>query len=108
MQKVAVLLGVALSTPTCGPAHATEFSAGTVMAKMDGKERYAFVAGIVEGLAMARYMKDGKKPEGAKCIYDWFYSGNDTAATVYAAFQRYPEYPPGTVVSVMTKKACGE
>lgn len=90
------------------PAVATDFTAGVVMAKMDGKERYAFVAGVVEGLAMARYMRDGKKPEGMKCLYDWFYKDQATIDIVYAAFQRYPDYPPGTVVSVLAKKTCGE
>lgn len=78
------------------------------MEKMAGGERYAFVAGVVEGLAMARYMKDGKKPEGMKCIYDWFYEDKSTLDTIYAAFQKYPDYPPGTVVDVMTRKKCGE
>lgn len=77
------------------------------MEKMEAKERYAFVAGIVEGLAMARYMSDGKKPEGMKCIYDWFYENPETIRTVYAAFEKYPDYPPGTVVDVLTRKTCG-
>lgn len=90
------------------PASATDFTAGVVMSKMEGKERYAFVAGVIEGLAMSRYMRDGKKPEGMKCIYDWFYKNTGATDTVYAAFQRYPDYPPGTVVGVLIKKTCGE
>ena len=78
------------------------------MTKMDGKERFAFVAGVVEGLAMARYVRDGKKPDGMKCIYDWFYKEPKTADTVYAAFERYPDYPPGTVVDLLVRRKCGE
>lgn len=89
-------------------ASAQSFTAGIVMEKMDAKERYTFVAGIVEGLAMARYVKDGKKPEGMKCIYAWFYENPEVMRTVSAAFERYPSYPPGTVVDVLTKTKCGE
>lgn len=105
-RKTAFLFSVAL---VCSATHAAEtsFTAGVVMQKMDAKERYAFVAGIVEGLAMARYKSDGKKPEGMKCIYDWFYKNPDTIKTVYTAFEKYPEYPPGTVVDVLTRKSCG-
>lgn len=78
------------------------------MSKMDGKERFAFVSGVVEGLAMARFIRDGKKPEGMKCIFDWFYKEPATIDTVYAAFQRYPDYPPGTVVDLLAKRKCGE
>lgn len=83
-------------------------NAGIIMSKMDGKERFAFVSGVVEGLAMARFMRDGKKPEGMKCIFDWFYKEPATIDTVYAAFQRYPDYPPGTVVDLLAKRKCGE
>lgn len=87
-------------------AEATSFTAGTVMQKMGVEERYAFVAGVVEGLAMSRYTEDGKKPEGMKCIYDWFYDNKSTVDNIYAAFERYPDYPPGTVVDVMVRKTC--
>lgn len=81
-------------------------NAGTIMEKMKPDERFAFVAGIIEGLAMSRYMQDGKKPEGMKCIYDWFYEHSDNVDTVYGAFERYPDYPPGTIVDLMVRKAC--
>ncbi|MEJ0017588.1 MAG: hypothetical protein WDN25_13680 [Acetobacteraceae bacterium] len=89
-------------------APATEFTAGVVMEKMKEQERYVFVAGIIEGLAMARYAKDQKQSQGMQCIYDWFYKSPDTLQTIYAGFQRYPSYPPGTVVHVLTKQKCGE
>lgn len=81
-------------------------NAGTIMEKMKPEERFAFVAGIIEGLAMSRYMQDGKKPDGMNCIYDWFYQHDEHVDTVYEAFKRYPEYPPGTVVDLLVRKAC--
>ena len=76
------------------------------MQKMGTEERFAFVAGVVEGLAMSRFTQDGKKPEGMKCIFDWFYENPKTVENIYAAFTRYPDYPPGTVVDVMARKTC--
>ena len=87
-------------------AQATSMTAGVIMEKMSSAERFSFVAGIVEGLAQSRYMQDGKKPDGMKCIYDWFYENKDNVETVYAAFKRYPDYPPGTIVDLMVRKAC--
>ena len=77
------------------------------MAKMDGKERFAFVAGVVEGLAMARYVRDGKKPDGMKCIYDWFYKEPKTIDLIYAAFGRYPDHLPGAIIGALANRKCG-
>ena len=85
---------------------ATDMTAGVVMEKMESGERYSFVAGIVEGLAISRYLQDGKKPDGMNCIYDWFYKNPKTIENIYAAFEHYPAYPPGTVIDVMTRKSC--
>ena len=104
-----IIRALALSAPFLlmqTPAKAERFTTGTVMQKMGSEERFAFVAGIVEGLAMSRYMQDGKKPEGMKCIYDWFYVNPKTVENIYAAFERYPDYPPGTVVDVRARKTC--
>ena len=87
-------------------AAATDMNAGVVVSKMGTEERHAFVAGIVEGLAIARFRQDNNKPDGMQCIYDWFYKDPDTPGNIYAAFQHYPDYPPGTVVDVMVRKVC--
>lgn len=105
--SAAILISCLLS-PAPANAAGTHFTAGVVMEKMSAAERYTFVAGIVEGLAMARYKKEGKKPEGMKCIYNWFYETPDVMRTVSAAFEKFPSYPPGTVVDVLTRSKCGE
>lgn len=70
--------------------------------------REELATGEVEGLAIARYNKDGKQKQGMKCIYDWFYESKQIAITVEAAFSKYPKYPPGSIVDVLAKQKCGE
>ena len=82
-------------------------TAGVVMEKMDDKERNAYLAGVVEGLAYSRYARDGKKTEGMKCIYDWFYEKKDTHQKIYVAFRRFQDYLPGAVMAAMAEKECG-
>lgn len=89
-------------------------TAEVVMQEMPTKERYAFIAGIVDGLAYARFRKDsagtGEKVEtGSKCIYEWFYAGEGkTALLIEDAFRKYPDYPPSSIVGVMAIRQCGE
>lgn len=78
------------------------------MNKMSSGERMGYLAGIVEGLAIARYHKDGKQKEGMGCIYDWFYKDKQTMKAIFGAFDRYPTYPPGSIIDVMVKRKCGE
>lgn len=91
-----------------GTGHAEEFDAGKVMKDMKVDEQYAYVAGIVEGLAIARYNKDAKSKGGMGCIYDWFYKDKQNKKVVMDAFDRYPTYPPGSIVDVLVKRKCGE
>lgn len=89
-------------------------TAGLVMEKMSAGERYSYVAGVVEGFAHARFLQDtrrhGQKSQsGMNCIYDWFYrSGGKTYLRVEAAFKKYPQHYPATLVAAMLKKRCGE
>lgn len=89
------------------PAHATDFTAGVVMTKMEATKRFSFVAGVVEGLAYSRYIRDDKKAEGMSCIYDWFYKEPKTIDVIYAAFDRYPDHFPGAVVAALANRKCG-
>lgn len=88
-------------------ADATDFTAGVVMEKMTSEQRSAYLAGVVEGLAYARYAKDGKQTDGMKCIYDWFYEKEDTLQKIHAAFDRFKDYLPGAVIAAMVAKECG-
>lgn len=81
---LAVMLGASLVAP---PTYAqTEFTAGVVLDKMDARERYVFIAGIVEGFAHARFEADGGDPAGRSCIYRWFYEDEAAPGSIEQAF----------------------
>ena len=88
-------------------ALAQDMTAGVIMEKMPQTERYPFVAGIVEGLAYARYARDNKQVSGMECIYKWFYGKKDRIQDVYQAFNRFKDHTPGAIVAAMVVKECG-
>ena len=89
-------------------AAAEEMTAGVIMEKMEVGERYVFTAGIVEGLAYARYIKDGRDTAGRSCIYKWFYDDKTTVDVIYEGFKRYPQLLPGQVVGTLANEKCGD
>ena len=103
---VAVCLPATMSLPSAANAQTT-MTAGVIMEKMPQADRYPFVAGIIEGLAYARYVKDGKKTDGMGCVYDWFYKNKGRIQDIYQAFDRFKEHLPGTIVATMVAKECG-
>ena len=89
-------------------ATASDFNAGKVMKEMKPDEQTAYFAGVIEGLAIARYHKDAKNKDGMGCIYDWFYKDKGNLKVIMDAFDRYPSYPPGSIIDVLVKRKCGE
>lgn len=89
-------------------------TAGLILEKMPAGERAAYILGIIEGLAYARFRKDttakgAKDSSGSQCIYEWFYKDSTKAFDrIDAAFRKYPEHYPSTLLAVMIKKECGE
>jgi hypothetical protein len=82
--------------------------AKAVMTKMGSDERFGFITGLVEGLAYARYLADGNKPDGMKCIQSWFYDGSkESLSTIYDAFDKYPEHAPANIIAALARKQCG-
>ena len=96
------------------PSRATDMTAGLIMKEMPTRERAAYVMGIVEGLAYARFRKDtiatgANDNTGMQCIYNWFYKDTSTSFDrIEAAFKKYPEHFPSTLLATMIKKECGE
>lgn len=88
-------------------AYASDFTAGIVVTKMAEADRYPFMSGIIEGLAYARYKKDGDKTDGMKCIYDWFYENKARPQEVLDTFKRFPDYTAGAVMAALVEKECG-
>lgn len=82
-------------------------TAGVILEKMPPAERYTFVAGIVEGLAHARFVRDNKETEARSCTCGWFYEDKATIRKIEEAFQRYPGALPGAVVGALVSVTCG-
>lgn len=84
------------------------------MEKMPARERTAYIIGLVEGLAYARFRKDtiaaGTKTDaGMNCIYGWLYTDSMTALDrIEAVFRKYSDHFPATLLATMIKKECGE
>lgn len=107
IRATAGYLSASLAMIHINPALATDFTAKTVMEKMPAEQRYPYLAGVVEGLAYARYVRDGKQTTGMECIYDWFYKKPETINLIYAALGKYQDFTPGAVIEALTHKPCG-
>ena len=96
------------------PSHAQDMTAGVIMEKMGPKERYAYVSGIVTGMAYARFRKDtiaaGSRDErGMICIHEWFSKGDgSTYAMLENTFTQNGQYTPSVIIASLLKKECGE
>lgn len=78
------------------------------MEKMDAVQRSAYMAGVIEGLAYARFERDGGTTEGMGCIYRWYYEADGTIAKIHSAFDAFPDHLPGAVIAAMVAKVCGK
>lgn len=107
--KQAIPAGLLTGMMAAGQAaSAQDMTAGIVLERMETVELNAYLSGIVEGLAYARYQRDGQNAEGMGCIYRWYYEGgDDMILEIYATFARFPDHLPGAVMAAMTQKACG-
>ncbi|MCV6576166.1 MAG: hypothetical protein OIF58_10575 [Cohaesibacter sp.] len=66
------------------------------------------MAGVIEGLAYSRFLKDRPNEKGMSCIYDWFYESKDKKwAKMEQWFNRHPDKQVGVLLHVLIKKECG-
>ena len=90
-------------------AQDSNFDAGFVMSEMPAKQRFAFVNGVMQGLAYARFRKDRPNEVGMTCIQQWLFSEkSDRWKTVEAAFNKYRDKPPAVLLHLLAKKECGD
>lgn len=92
----AFLLGSAASAET-------PLTAGIILEEMSSEQRFAYIAGVVEGLAH-------QAPEEATgaCLFRWFYEGDGNAsAKILAAFERYPNHRAAPIILALSKSKCG-
>jgi hypothetical protein len=114
VQVIAVSAAVFASTITSALAQDAEnpgsgdvMTAGTILTQFNTRERAAYLAGIIEGLAYARYAQDERAIEGRDCIYNWYYRDPQALRSIFAAFDRYPDALPGRLVGALANTACG-
>jgi hypothetical protein len=87
-------------------AHAQ--TAGDVLDKMPAEQQASYVAGVIEGLAYARFLRDKPDETGMQCIYDWYYgSGAEKWGEIEQWFRRHADKPVGPLVHVLTERECG-
>ncbi len=90
-------------------SRAQGLDADAVLNKMPPEQQTAYVAGVVEGLAYARFQRDKPDEAGMQCIYSWFYgSGEGKWQAIESWFSRYPKQPAGVLLYVLIKRECGE
>lgn len=100
----AMILGVTLNNTS--PAQA--FTANEVVNSMSERERSVYLAGIVDGLAQARWIADRPDQVGMSCIYNWYYQGGDTTqATIRQWFSRHLDKEANGLLYVLIERECG-
>lgn len=81
-------------------------TAGDVMNKMEQKERFGYITGLVDMLSYTAILT-GNRPR-AECISKAFYGKKDEAwGDVVELFGRYPDKSPEGLVVVLMNQACG-
>jgi len=88
---------------------AKALTADDVMNKMNDDQRSSFIAGVIGGLAYARFLSDRPDETGMSCIHDWYY-GDDNKKNMkrmHAWFDKHLDKPIEPLLYVLIKKDCG-
>ena len=111
LSKSSSLFGMLLGIMFNGllPEKAAALTANDVLNKMSSAEQTAYISGVVEGLAQARWIKDKPDQSGMTCIYNWYYKGEkDVDRRLNVWFEKHPDKPANALLYVLIKKECGE
>ncbi len=93
---------------TIHQSHAENLDAGAVLNEMETKQQSAFVTGIVQGLAYARFLRDRPNEDGFRCVSGWL--NGDAKGNwnkILTLFERHSTKPPAVLLHVLIKKDCG-
>ncbi len=75
---------------------------------MKPSERQAYLAGVVDGLRQARWIKDKPSSEAVVCIRKWFYDDvGKSSGQIEQLMRRNPEKAAESILFVLIKKECG-
>lgn len=100
---LSMFLGVAES------ARAENLDAEFVLNGIAPEKRYVYVAGMIEGLAYSRFLRDRPNEGGMICIRGWLdNNAEENWEKIRFFFQRHPDKPPAVLLHVLIKKDCGE
>lgn len=87
---------------------AAALTANDVLNNMSSKEQTSYVAGVVGGLAQARWVKDKPDQTGMNCINNWFYNSQEKKWNqIDTWFKKHLEKPANALLYVLIKKECG-
>jgi hypothetical protein len=101
-----IILGIGFITSSAGPLAA--LTADEVMNKMNEDQRFGYVAGVVSGLAQARWLLDKPDASGTTCINNWFFGPSSQPwPQLEEWFARHPDKPAAALLYVMIKQDCG-
>ena len=93
-----------------GGQQAMALTAQEVMDNMSSDERFAYVSGVVEGLAFARWLADDRDPLGMQCIWDWYLKSDQRTRFNQQMdwFEQHPDQQVGTLMYALIREECGE
>ena len=82
--------------------------AGFVLREMKTEQQFAFVSGVIEGLAYARFLRDRPNEAGMQCISRWLHSdATGRWQLIEKLFTKHHDKPPAVLLHVLMKKQCG-
>ena len=89
------------------PAQA--LTADEVLNSMSADQQSGYLAGIVDGLAYSRWVRDKPDASSTQCVYRWFYDGKiETQRKIDAWFERHLDRHADALIYALIKKECGE
>ena len=91
------------------PAQARDLNAGFVLNEMNAGEQVAYVSGVIEGLAYARFLRDRPDESGMNCVYDWYGKDKKTRWLLIRKWlARHADKPVGPLLYILIRKECGD
>ena len=84
-------------------SRAEDLTAAVMLERMSDREQYAYISGVVAGLATARFVDAGDA--ASACIDRWF-AGPGIRDTLYRAFERFGDKSPSAIIYALAAKEC--
>lgn len=108
-QLSVIILTIVLGAESTADAQAGNLDANFVLNGIAPEKRYVYVAGMIEGLAYSRFLRDKPNEEGMICIRGWLDDEPEKNwEKIRFFFERHPDKPPAVLLHVLIKKECGE